>query len=130
MTTTTTPVTARPPTPREAGLLDALLRPDFSGAATLRAQAGHLRVRMAFGDGTLDLLPDPATPAAAVAQRVPVEGHCVDADGGPVLVLLHVVDARLKELEIVKLDGTGVVRPPTADRLDVIVRPASGSAGL
>ena len=118
---TSTPL-LRKPTPREAAIIDALLAEEFEGVVDLRAQARGLLVRQVFEDGTLDLIVPASAPAANVSHRVPVEAQCDDADGLPILILLHVIDGRLNELEIVKGDGSGVRQPPSADRLDVVVR--------
>ena len=117
---TATPALRRP-TPREAAIIDALLAEEFEGVVELRVQTEGLLVRQVFDDGTLDLVVSSDAPAAQVLHRVPVEGRCDDEDGVPVLVLLHVIDGRLNELEVVKADGEALHRPPTADSIAVVL---------
>lgn len=57
-----------------------------------------------------------AGPSAQVKQRVAVEGRYidgpVDAGGASVEVLLHVVDGRMTELEVYKVDGSPILTGP------------------
>jgi hypothetical protein len=60
-----------------------------------------------------------ATTKAPVRWRVPVEGETVDQDGVPILILLHVVDGMLNELEFFKGDSTEIVGPISPNGIDV-----------
>lgn len=95
--------------PREWAVLDRLLTADFPGRDELVAQARIALVRRIDAAGSLRFRVDGAP--AAVASRVPVEGHYWDGDApsGPAInLLLHVVEGRLHELEVYKDDGTHI----------------------
>lgn len=59
---------------------------------------------------------------APVKERVPVEGHTNDIDGAPIELLIHVIDGYINELEVVKLDGSPLLRPVDADKIQVLAR--------
>jgi len=52
---------------------------------------------------------------------VPVEAQTLDRDGTPIIVLLHVLNGRVTELEIYRVDGREIQIPPEAEALTVIV---------
>jgi hypothetical protein len=104
-------------------VLDRLLAADFPGRDGLAAQAQTALVRRIDDAGSLRFRVEGAP--AAVASRVPVEGHYRDGDApsGPAInLLLHVVEGRLHELEVYKDDGTHIRVGPfevTPDRIEV-----------
>jgi hypothetical protein len=107
--------------PRERSLLEKLLEPEFPGRNELRAQLGSLTAKPAGADGTLILRG--SGPSATTQWRLVSEAMCRDADGGPISVLLHVdKQGLLHMLEIIKHDGSPIVRPPMAQ--DLVVLPA------
>src|SRR5580700_163999 len=83
--------TFRPLKTHERELLERLLEPKFPGRDELRHQLKSVSAKQIFEDGTLVLQCD-ASPPAPVKCRVATEGECVDADGGRICVLLHVVN--------------------------------------
>lgn len=107
----------------ERGLIEKLLSPAFPGRDALLSQLKSASAVTALDDGTLDLQVAPDAPRAAVTSRVPVEGQTRDADGIAILILLHVVNGHLHELEIVRGDDGPILRPPRASALSVVVRP-------
>jgi hypothetical protein len=52
-----------------------------------------------------------------VKNRVPVNAQCLDTDGIAIDVLLHVVDGRLDELELYKVDGSPMLSAPQPEDL-------------
>lgn len=119
----------------ERELLERLFKTDFPGRAELRKQVDLALVRTIDRDGSLSFsvsTPDesPAntgkeTADELLAQGLPVEGRYFDVDGIPVCVMLHVSRGRLHELEILKADGSHIVRKPQDAEL-VLGRPTSG----
>jgi hypothetical protein len=109
----------------EKAILERLLQDSFRGRDEIRAQVAQSRVREIaeykdnYGSLEFEVM---GGPKAAVAERVPVDGMALDADGVPIEFLLHVVDGVLRELEIVKADGSPIVRRPQAADLTVSVR--------
>jgi hypothetical protein len=97
----------------ERALVDQLLAQPFNGRNEIAAQLAAARVS-AEGDRdtrTLGFVPQPAEVAPApTTLRVPVEGEAEDDDGVPIAVLLHVMDGRVVELEIYRVDGQPIRR--------------------
>jgi hypothetical protein len=102
------------PTSAERALIDKLLSADFRGRDALRIQAATAQVHWVLGTGAPALLIEPATdvPFANVAGRVPVEATGHDIDGMIIHFLLHVVDKRVREVEIYREDGDSLQRMP------------------
>jgi hypothetical protein len=103
----------RAPTAEEQRMLDALLGADFPGRGELLAQAKDISVSSidAEGNVAISALGGPRSP---VVRRIPVEAELEDADGTTAHILLHVVDGRMKELEIHRDDSgaiQGVIDP-------------------
>lgn len=68
----------------------------------------------------------PSAAQAKVLQRVPVEAEAKDADGVGIHFLLHVVDGRLREIEIFLEDSEPVQKMPGVESLSVTAfRPAN-----
>jgi hypothetical protein len=90
-------------------LLDRLLSIEIEGFATLRDQASRAQTRIIDQDGSYEIRATGRHWAGPV--RVPVEARAFDCDGVEILVLLHVVDGCLNEVEIVRAD----LQPPTSE---------------
>src|SRR5262249_31183883 len=107
---------------REGSLLEKLLEPEFPGRDELRAQLGSLTAKPAGADGTL-ILRCGSGPPAATRSRLGSGAMWRDVDGGQISVLLHVnKEGLLHMLEIIKYDGSPIVRPPSAR--DLVILPA------
>jgi hypothetical protein len=112
--------------PREKGVLEKLLEGAFPGRDELRTQLGSLTARQVEKDGTLILRCDSGSPSPG-KHRLAVEGMCKDADGMTISVLLHLnKDGFMHMLEIIKYDGTPIVRPPSAGDLMVLPEETRG----
>ena len=95
----------RPLFKHERELIEKLLEPEFVGRDELRAQLQTVTGRQLLDDGTFLELRCGSSVTAPVRNRVPTEGRCRDTDGGPIDVLLHVVDGLMHQLEILKYGG-------------------------
>jgi hypothetical protein len=103
----------RPLSGTERRLLDALLRPEFSGKEDLIKQLASAEVRRIDDEGSLQFRIRAGSPAA-VKRRIPVEAEIEDSDGVPIYLLVHVIDGYLNELEIYRGDTLpikGAIRP-------------------
>jgi hypothetical protein len=107
----------RPLNDREMGLLEKLLEPPFPGRDELRAQMNSVTGKQIEDDGTLSLR-CASGPPAPTKYALAMEGVCTDSDGGMIAVMLHVDKAGFMHmLEIIKYDGSPIVRPPSASDL-------------
>jgi hypothetical protein len=102
----------------EMALLEKLLDHDFPGRDALRRQLPSVRGRQIDEHGCLELQYNGDT-LADTTVGCPTEGTCADVDGGVIAVLLHVKKGRMRLLEIVKEDGSEILRPPTGKDLRV-----------
>lgn len=59
---------------------------------------------------------------AKTSNRVPVEASTYAADGVPIWVLLHVLDGKLSELEVLRAGGEPLDSLPNVNSLAVSVR--------
>ena len=111
----------RPLEARERELLEKLLEVEFPGRDELRVQLGSVTAKQIIGDGTLELRCD-SGPSAPCFSLV-AEGECIDADGRKINVMLH-VDRRgfMWMLEILKLDTTPIINPPSASNMELLRR--------
>lgn len=104
----------RPLTDLERELLLKLLENDFEGRNALREQIGNC-VAIPTGDpdnyGSI-YLKTLSNAKSETTLGVPVEGELLDGDS-PVLVILHVKNGFIDELEILRADGN-----PLQDTLD------------
>ena len=94
-------------TKTEQAILDRLLETQFSGRDEIYEQLKDCLVRTIDEEGSLEFKVDRDV-RAPVTRRVPVEARATDEDGVPVLILLHVLEGVISELEIVKMDGSPV----------------------
>ncbi|HEY1528192.1 MAG TPA: hypothetical protein VGH51_18345 [Candidatus Angelobacter sp.] len=114
---------------RERGLLEKLLEVEFPGRDELRAQLASVTAKQIEKDGTLKLRCD-LGPPAAIKSRLVAEAMCKDEDGGSMSVMLHVDrEGFIRMLEVIKYDGTPVIRPPSAREL-VLLLPEDGGRKL
>jgi hypothetical protein len=100
----------------EMRLLEKLLDHEFPGRDALRAQLSSVTARQIDENGSLELRYD-GDSLTDTDFGCPTEGTCTDTDGGRIAVLLHVKNGRIRLLEVVKEDGSAIVRAPTADAL-------------
>jgi uncharacterized protein DUF6984 len=102
---------------RERGLLEKLLETEFPGRDELRTQLYSLTAKQIEEDGTLSLRCVSGRPWLG-EYRFVIEGTCKDADGGTILILLHVdKDGFMSMLEILKIDGSPIINAPSAQEL-------------
>src|SRR6185436_8957046 len=98
----------RPPTVKERTLLGKLAMANFPGSKEVIDQLQSFQVKEIDENGSLELVSASGLDARVIG-RVPVEGELVDRDGVRVHILLHVVNGRIKELEVFKEDGSKVL---------------------
>jgi hypothetical protein len=104
-------------TDEESRLIDRLLEEDFPGRDAILEQINSSRVReWDDHNGSLEFDIEPS-PLAHTKSRIPVEGEFEDVDGITIHVLLHVVDGRVKDLEVYKDDSSPIVKMPGAEQL-------------
>ena len=97
----------------EETILEWLLSVPFPGMSDLQAQARLARVNAVCTCGCKSIIlevPEGTAPTVVV-RRVPVMG-VGRTNGVPVLILLHVVNGFLSELEIVRADSKRLVQIP------------------
>jgi hypothetical protein len=104
-------------TTREKGLLERLLDSAIHGRDELRTQLNHIKAMQIEEDGTLRLQCDGGTPAPG--KYAPVsDAMSKDGDGGDIAVILHLgTGGFMSMLEIIKYNGSQIVRPPSAKDL-------------
>ena len=113
-------------TRREHDILNRLLAEPFHGRDELRAQIATSRVKTIeeYGDnyGSIEFEVT-SGPMADVDSRVPIGAMGLDSDGVPIDYILHVVDGFVKELEVVKADGSPISTLPSVSDLEVSLGP-------
>ena len=109
---------SRPLNTAERALIERLLEAEFPGRDQLRLQLKSTTVLQTGEDGSL-LLSCGEGPPAPVEYALPVEGYVYDSDGVQIWVMLFVGDGFLEKLDIVKVDCSQIVDPPTAASLVV-----------
>jgi hypothetical protein len=109
----------RPLDTPERELLEKLLEVEFPGRDELRVQLGSVTAKQIHEDGTLKLRCHSGCPAPCFS--LVAEGEYTDADGGMMTVMLH-VDRRgfMWLLEIIRYDGSPIIRPPSARDLTLL----------
>ena len=112
----------RPLTDAECVILGRLLDTEFKGRDAVREQINHSLVRVIDENSSLEFSVQ-TNLKADVEKRIPVEAQYVDVDGTAVHFLLHIVEQRVRELEIYKDDSSPVIRTPDAKDLEVIHLP-------
>jgi hypothetical protein len=110
-----TKITYRQPSGEELELLMRMLDANFTGAEELKCQLSGILVRALDEEsdnyGSIALKVADCNPVI-VEKRVPVVARAYDSDGTPVEALLHIVEGRLNELEVIKFDGTPILNKP------------------
>jgi hypothetical protein len=107
---------------REMGLLERLLEDDFPGRDELRTQLPAITAKQIEPDGTLALRCHGGRPAQS-KYRVANEAICEDSDGAMIAVVLHLnADGFMTMLEIIKYDGSAILRPPSGRDLQLLPR--------
>mgnify|MGYP001586404475 CR=1 FL=1 len=108
----------------ESKLLSKLLENPFPGRDEIRDQIKNCRVKMldigVDNYGSIEFETDSKS-FAQVKQRAPVEARAFE-NNVPIDVLIHVVDGKIKELEIVKLDGSPIEKIPSPSEFKVTIR--------
>lgn len=108
----------------ESKLLDRLLENPFPGRDDIRDQIKNCRVKMldvgVDNYGSIEFETDSKS-FAQVNQRVPIEARAFE-DKVPIDVLIHVVDGKIKELEILKVDGSSIDKMPSPSEFKVTIR--------
>lgn len=105
-------------------LVERLLNAPFEGATELRSQLSTARVVEEFRGGVtyFKFVVDRERSQRALNElRVPVEGYATDSDGADMVILLHVVEGYLQELELWRGDSVFVRELPHPSALRVIV---------
>jgi hypothetical protein len=109
----------------EKAVVDRLLGVNFQGRDELREQVDHATAGLIEGTqdnyGSISIRTS-SDRRANVKDRVPVMGMTKDEAGGPVEILLHVVNGLVNELEFVRMDGEPMVGLPRLDILQLQVR--------
>lgn len=121
-------------TMRERGLLEKLLDAAIHVRDELRTQLNHVKAKQIEEDGTLRLQCDGGIPARGKYAPV-AEGTYKDADGADIAVILHLGKGGfMSMLEIIKYNGSRIIRPPSAQDLVLLMpespgQKVSGNAG-
>jgi hypothetical protein len=108
----------RPLTNYESHLIRRLLEKNFPGRDALVEQMENCLVRTIGPNGCLEFQVNSQV-KADVKWRIPTEAHVPDADGMSINILLHVIDGKLKELEIYKSDSSPVIKMPDPAALEI-----------
>jgi hypothetical protein len=109
----------RPLTSYEQKLLYVLLEPDFPGKDQILQQIAHAQARTIDQDGSIEFAVDPNLKADGVLYAVPTEAEARDQDGVTIHVLLHVVNDKVKELEVFREDNSPVLQMPEPEAFQV-----------
>ena len=105
---------------REREILEALLEAEFPGGQEWREQLASMPVKQIIEDGTLSLRCDSGPPLPTKYLKLGTEGVCKDGDGGMIAILLHAdKNGFLSMLEILKYDGTPILKPPSAAEMEI-----------
>jgi hypothetical protein len=110
----------------EEEVLRTLLSRPFPGREELLLQLPHVKARVITGYndnyGSIEFThPYRGLSSSNVTRRVPVEGRAYDADGVSIGHLLHIVNGKLHELEVLRVDGKPIQVRPDPEDLDLFV---------
>jgi hypothetical protein len=109
----------------EKAVIHRLLEADFQGRGEVQEQISHATASLIEGTrdnyGSINIYTS-SDRKANVKDRVPVMGMTKDEAGGPIEILLHVVNGIVNELEFVRMDGQPMVGLPRLDILELQVR--------
>jgi uncharacterized protein DUF6984 len=112
------PKQLRPLTQEEKKLFGVLFQENFPGRDELVKQIDNSLVEQLDAHGCLEFHNVSGLPAR-VKSRIPVEGEFEDLDGVTIHVLVHVVDHRIKSLEIFKNDSSEIIKMPEPKKLRI-----------
>lgn len=113
-------------TMRERGLLEKLLDAAIHGRDELRTQLNHVKAKQIEDDGTLRLQCEGGIPAPGKYAPV-AEGVSKDADGSDIAVILHLGKGGfMSMLEIIKYNGSKIIKPPSAQDLALLMPESPG----
>jgi hypothetical protein len=111
-------------TNQERNILEKLLEKRFPGSEEIYDQIRHASAA-STGDsdnyGSIFLHTSSRSKANTVLN-VPVEGIVRDTDGGEIVLLLHLRNGFVNELEILKSDGTEMIGTINPDEIEVTAR--------
>lgn len=99
---------SRFPSSLEKEVLQRLLEPLFPSQSHSLIESEEWTVRELDCNGSLEVVTSPESTRMEVVARIPVEGEFTDSDGVKAHVLLHVVDGRIREVEVYKEDSSNV----------------------
>ncbi len=106
---------------REREVLEKLLAAEFPGGQEWREQLATMTAKQIIEDGTLSLRCASGSPLPTNYRKLPTEGVCKDADGGEIAILLHADKSGfLSRLEILKYDGTPIIKPPSVAEMEIL----------
>ena len=107
----------------ENEVLHKLLNHDFPGSDVLRQQLVSCLAKDAEDDDNYGsiYLKTSLKERAEVVGQVPIEATMEDNDSAPILILLHVIDGYLGELEVLKLDGTPMQTKLSSEGMKVTI---------
>ena len=105
----------------EEAIIQRLLAASFPGREEVARQVLSAKVIAECQCGCRSVLLgiEDDAPKAPVNRRVPVQGMSKDADGTPILFLLHVVAGVLNELEILRADSKPVSEMPQPGSIEL-----------
>ena len=108
----------------EIAVLSRLFDVEFQGKIELQEQVKNSTVSLMetndnYGSLKFRIISESV---ANVKERVPVMALTRDAGGGPVEILLHVIDGKIDELEFVRMDGEPMHGLPRLDILQAYPR--------
>ena len=111
----------RPIIEKEKQVLLKMLDIDFTGRDILRQQLEGLLVKIMDDDGSLSFQVE-SNSVAPITTAVAVEARCPDLDSKEmndphINLLLHVVDGKMKQLEIYRDDSKPILREPDPGNL-------------
>jgi hypothetical protein len=113
-------------TRKERELLDKLVDGAIHSRDELRTQLSHVVAMQIEEDGTLRLRCEGGIPAPGKYAPV-AEGVTKDADGSDIAVILHLGRSGfMSMLEIVKYNGSRIIKPPSASDLTLFLPESRG----
>lgn len=109
-------------TKREKEIIIFLLKNDFPGRNEIFKQIEYSKVRVIneykdnWGSLEFKIKIDIKAP---VVERIPVQASTVDSDGVPIQIFLHIVNGKIDELEIIKVDNKAIIKTIEAKDLKI-----------
>lgn len=109
-------------TATEVAILEKMLEREFRGRDELLRQLPGLQGKKIDSEGSLRLAVA-SGPVASIPNVIAAEARYPDLDAkdesGYVVLLLHVANGRLARLEILKNDGSKILKAPNPSELEV-----------